>query len=366
MSELIYQIGLTQIAGVGDITAKQLIAYCGSAKAVFEEKKSALQKIPSIGSITAESIIKQNVLARAEKEALFIEKNNINPLFYLSDDYPKKLKHCADSPIVLYLKGNTDFNSQKIVGVVGTRNMTSYGQKMTEQLVAELTEHNVIVVSGLAYGIDVTAHKAALNNKLKTYAVVAHGLDTLYPATHKNTLQKMLENEGGCITEFMSETTPDKENFPKRNRIVAGMCDCVVVVEAGIKGGALITAELANGYNRDVFAFPGNVGETYSAGCNQLIKINKAALLQSAKDIEYIMGWEKQEAKPKTIQKNLFIELTEIEQKIIDAIGSENFVDIDMLCNKVEMSMSKISPLLLNLEFNGILKQLPGKRYQLL
>lgn len=365
MSELLYQIAITQIPGVGDVTAKQLIAYCGSAKAVFTEKKSALEKIPSIGSVTAKSITEQSVLARAEKEALFIEKNSIIPLFYLSNNYPHKLKHCPDSPILLYLKGNVDLNNQKIVSVVGTRNMTDYGKKLTEQLIADLTEHNVIVLSGLAYGIDITAHKAALQNQLKTYAVVAHGLDSVYPGTHAKTLQKMIDANGGCITEFLSETKPDKENFPKRNRIVAGMSDCVVVVEAGKKGGALITADIANGYNRDVFAFPGNVGETYSEGCNNLIKMNKAALLQSAKDIEYIMGWEKQTDKPKVIQKNLFVELTETEQKIVSIISEQNGIDIDTLCAKAELSMSKISGMLLNLEFSGVIKQLPGKRFEL-
>jgi DNA processing protein len=365
MNDLLYQIAITQIPGVGDITAKQLIAYCGGAKEVFEEKKSALEKIPSIGSITAKSIIEQNVLMRAEKEVLFIEKNNITPLFYLNDNYPTKLKYCPDSPIMLYLNGNSDFNNQKIVSIVGTRNMTDYGKKLTEQLVADLIQHNVIVLSGLAYGIDITAHKAALQNNLKTYAVVAHGLDAVYPGTHANTLQKMIDNGGGCITEFLSQSNPDKENFPKRNRIVAGMSDCVVVVEAGKKGGALITADLANGYNRDVFAFPGNVGETYSEGCNNIIKMNKAALLQSAKDIEYIMGWEKQSEKPKAIQKNLFVELTDTEQKIVSIISEQKAIDIDSLCAKAELSMSKISGMLLNLEFSGVIKQLPGKRFEL-
>lgn len=362
--EIKYKIGITLIDGVGDVIAKRLIAYCGSAEGVFKEKKSRLLKIPGVGEVNARAILEQDVLGRAEQEVAFMEENEITPLFYLDADYPNRLKHCEDSPVMLYCKGKMNLNCEKVLSIVGTRNSTSYGQNLCEKLVGDLAAQNVLIVSGLAYGIDIYAHRAALKNNLPTVAAVAHGLDRIYPQVHYSTSLKMLEN-GGLITDFLSGTNPDKENFPKRNRIVAGMADAVLVVETAMTGGSLITADIANGYNRDVFAIPGKVGVEYSSGCNWLIKTNRAMLVESARDIEQALGWEKREKKKKNIQRELFTELDNNEMKIVDVLNAREKIDIDNLSAEVKMPMSKISALLLNLEFKGLVKSLPGKMYTL-
>ena len=362
-SDLLYQIALTQIEGVGDINAKKLFAYCGSAEAIFKEKKPHLLKIPGIGEYLAKSINKFRDFARSEKEIKFIEKNNIQALFYSDTAYPTRLKHCEDSPILIYYKGNVDLNAQKVVSIVGTRMATEYGKEFCENLVAELAIHKLLVVSGLAYGIDFCAHKAAVKHNLPTVGVLAHGLDKLYPALHENLADKMLEN-GGLLSDFMSETIPDKQNFPKRNRIVAGISDATIVIEAGIKGGALITANIANSYSRDVFAVPGKINDTYSIGCNKLIKTNKAALLESVKDIEYIMGWELQ-ANKKRKQPQLFVELNAEEKKITEILEQRGKLDIDTISIETKLPTGKLAGILLNLEFSGVLNSLPGKVYEL-
>ncbi|HXD91600.1 MAG TPA: DNA-processing protein DprA, partial [Bacteroidia bacterium] len=312
-NELLYNIILKQTQGVGDIIAKNLIAYCGSAGAVFKATKKDLLKIPQVGEHVAQIILNSRgaaeIFKRAEEEIKFIEEENITPLFFTDATYPNKLKHCNDAPTLLFYKGNADLNKEKIIAVIGTRNATDYGKQLTEKLIADLSAENILVVSGLAYGIDVYAHKAALANNLDTVGVLGHGLDKLYPSLHTNIASKMV-NQGGLLTEFMSQTTPGRENFPKRNRIVAGMCDAVIVVESKITGGALITAEIAHTYNRDVFAFPGNAETEFSAGCNMLIKRNKASLIENAADLLYAMGWEQTEnKKPKSNQFVLPINL---------------------------------------------------------
>ncbi len=366
---LIKKIAITLIPGIGTIIAKKLIAYSGSIEAIFEEKKINLQKIPGVGEILTHAIIKNKdaALKRAEDELKFIEKKKIQALFYLDKDYPSRLKQCDDAPIILYAKGNFEFNTEKVISIVGTRNASEYGKSICEEWMKALAKHNILVVSGLAYGIDICAHKAALKETIQTVGVLAHGLDTLYPSAHKQTAIAMLE-KGGVLTEFISGTKPDKENFPKRNRIIAGMADATFVVEAGIKGGALITAELAHGYNRDVFALPGRIGDTYSEGCNHLIKINKAALVTGIKDIEYLMGWDlpqKKESK-KIIQSQLFSNFSVEEKTIVDILTASNSISIDEICFRSNMPMSKVSFNLLNLEFGGHVKSLPGKVYQLL
>ena len=363
-----YQIAITLIPGVGDVLAKNLISYCGSAEAVFKEKKSKLEKIPDIGSVRAEAVLQNSddALKRAEKEVEFIEKYKITPLFFTDKNYPTRLKNCDDAPVMLYYKGNAHLNESKIISIVGTREATEYGKSICKKLIEDLTKHNVIIVSGLAYGIDITAHKAALKNNLQTIGVLAHGLDRLYPSIHKSTAEKMIK-QGGLLTEFLSKTNPDAENFPSRNRIVAGMSDAVIVVESGKKGGALITAEIANSYNRDVFAVPGKVGDVYSQGCNRLIKSNKAVLIESAADIEYVMGWEEKttNGEKKNNQKKLFIELKPEEKILVDLLNENQPLDIDTLCFRSKFTMSKAASVLLNLEFSGIVKSLPGKIYQL-
>lgn len=361
--ELLYEVALTLIPGIGDVNAKKLIAYCGGAEAVFEEKRKNLLNIPGIGERTVESIVSQNVLQRAERELHFADRNGIRILYYLNSDYPRRLQHCYDSPVIIYCKGYTDLNVEKIVGVVGTRNVTDYGKTLTEKLIQDLVDDDVLVVSGLAYGVDTCAHKAALKNNLTTAAVLAHGFQTIYPSANASLSRKMIESGGCLLTEHISGTEPDKENFPKRNRIVSGMIDCLVVVESAAKGGALITAEIANNYDREVFAFPGRIGDTYSEGCNKIIKTNKANLLTNVDDLRYIMRWnDDRKIQPK--QMRMFREFNQEEQKVMDVFGDDNIVYLDKIITDTMLSPTKIASVLLSLEFDGILAALPGKRYQ--
>jgi DNA processing protein len=357
-----YQIGITLIPGIGDVNGKKLISYCGSAEAVFKEKKKALLKIPGIGESTVSSILSHNVLERAEEEIAFIEKYKITPVFYTDKTYPMRLKHCIDSPIMLYYKGSADLNTGKIISVVGTRRASEYGKEMCSKIIEDLANLKVMVVSGLAYGIDSRAHQAALQNGLETVGVLAHGLDRIYPYSNKSLAEKMIHS-GGLLTDYISKTNPDRENFPKRNRIIAGMADALIVVESAIKGGALITANIANSYDRDVFAVPGKVSDKYSEGCNYLIKTNKAALIQSAKDIEYIMLWE-EKSKSSSKQQKLFEELTPEEELIMKILNEKNEISVDYIVLQSQLSNSKIAAILLNLEFKGMVKSLPGKMYK--
>jgi DNA processing protein len=364
--ELLYQIGITLIPGIGSITAKKLISYCGGTEAVFKERKAALLKIPGVGESLAKVIMEQDVLGQAEDEVKFVLKNKIEPLFFLDKNYPNRLKHCMDSPVLLYWKGKADLNQQQIISVVGTRKATDRGKALTEKIIEDLRNLDVLVVSGLAYGIDITAHRAALKNDLETVGVLAHGLDKIYPQVHRKTAQEMV-SQGGLLTEFMQETKPDRENFPKRNRIIAGMADATLVVEAGIKGGALITAELANSYSRDVFAIPGRVDDKFSEGCNWLISRTKAALVTSAKEIKYMMNWEtEKESKKKPVQKQLFVDLTEDQKVVVNLLREKKEMSIDELCLQSKMNTSKVASMLLDLEFSGVVAALPGKVYRLL
>ncbi len=357
-----YQIGITLIPGVGDVNGKKLISYCGSAEAVFRENKKALLKIPGIGRSTVASIVSHSVLDRAEEEIAFIEKYKIKPLFYTDKAYPNRLKQCIDSPIMLYYKGTADLNKEKIISLVGTRRASDYGKEMCTQLINDLASLNVLVASGLAYGIDAKAHQAALSAGLETVGVLAHGLDRIYPFSHRAMAEKMI-SAGGLLTDYMSKTNPDRENFPKRNRIIAGIADALIVVESAIKGGALITANIANSYNRDVFAVPGKVTDKFSEGCNYLIKTNKAALIHSAKDIEYMMQWE-DKGKKLSIQKKLFEELSPEEELILKILQDKGEVSVDFIVMQSQFSNSRIAAILLNLEFKGLVKSLPGKIYK--
>lgn len=359
----LYEIALTLVQGIGDVIGKKLVAYCGGAEAVFCETKKALVKVPNITENVVQSIMSKQVMARAEEELEFVEKNGITPLFYLDTQYPKRLQHCHDSPMLIYYKGKADLNAAKVVGVVGTRNISDYGRYMTESVIGDLSADNVLVVSGLAYGVDAAAHRAALKYDLATVGVLGHGMQTIYPAENRKLSQKMLE-KGGVLTEFISGTKPDRENFPQRNRIVAGMVDCLLVVESALKGGAMITADLANSYDREVFAVPGRVGDIYSEGCNHLIKINKANLLTNANDIRYVMRWDV-DTKVVAKQMRLFRDFSEDEKKVMDVFGNNMIVHLDDIIVGSELSPSKIASVLLSLEFDGILTALPGKRYQI-
>jgi len=362
--DLKYKIGIGLIPGIGDIMAKKLISYCGGVEAVFSEKKKALLKIPSVGDVLANAIVNNDVLGRAEKEVEFITKHDICFSFYLDDNYPTRLKNCPDSPVIFFYKGNVDFEYPKIVSIVGTRQATQYGKDLCNRLVDELCQrdHRPIIVSGLAYGIDIYSHRAAMRNDLPTVAVLGHGLKQIYPAAHASAAREMIRN-GALITEFLSDCPIERNNFLRRNRLIAGLSDLTVVVESFERGGALTTAEIANSYNRDVFAFPGRLTDASSAGCNWLIKTNKANLLQSVADIEYLMNWDK---KPlKTVQPELFPEVTPEEETILRLLKENGECSIDDLCFALQMTVSKASALLLNLELAEVVRSLPGKVYRL-
>lgn len=360
---LTHKIALSLIKGVGPMLAKNLLIHFGTAEAVFAANKNQLLKIEGIGEKIANSILQYNALEKAQAHLEFIEKNNIEVLFYADDNYPKRLRNCYDAPLLLYYKGTANLNHSRIVSIVGTRKATSYGKQLCKQLIETLQPYNVIVMSGLAHGIDAIAHKESLNNDIPTVGVLGHGLDRIYPAVHKELTKKMVHH-GGLLTEFLPGTSPDRENFPKRNRIIAGIADVTIVVEASLKGGALITAEIANSYNKDVYAFPGRTNDEFSAGCNFLIKTNRAGLVNDPKDLIYYLGWDDEKLKKVEVQTQLPLHLTQDEQKIVNILN-EKTLSIDELAIKADLPQSKLAIVLLTLEMQGVLVSLPGKIYKL-
>lgn len=362
--DLVYQIALTLVPNIGDVHAKALINIYGDAESIFKAKQKDLEKVDGIGTVRAKSIKSFINFDSSEEEIKFLEKYKITPLFITDENYPKRLLNCYDSPALLYYRGNADLNTSKIVSVVGTRNHSEYGKSVCEKLVEELSNENILIVSGLAFGIDTIAHKAALKNNLATVGVVAHGLDRIYPTQNK-ALAKQMTEQGGLLTDFISNTSPDKQNFPRRNRIVAGMCDALVVIESSKKGGSLITAELGNGYNKDVFAIPGRATDSKSEGCNYLIKNNKALLITCADDLLEIMGWKSIKKSSPQKQRELFIELTPDEKVIIDILQQQENFQIDELYLKSSLSSSAVASALLMLEMQNVVISLPGKVYKL-
>lgn len=364
-NDLLFKIALSITPGIGGILARNIVSYVGSVKAVFEEPLKSLQKIPGIGEVNAKRLKDSNVLLKAEKELKFIEKNEINVQFYTDKNFPRRLKSCVDAPIIIYTKGNLDLNEQRIVSIVGTRNATNYGKQVCEELILNFSERNykVLIVSGLAYGIDIQAHKSALKHNIPTVGVVGHGLDKIYPSLHAETARKMLEN-GGLVSDFPSETKIDPSNFIRRNRIIAGLADATIVVESATKGGALITAEIASSYNRDVFAFPGRAGDVYSKGCNQLIRNSGANLIEGIDDLEFFMGWD-QSVKKQAVQSSLFVELTPDEERIVALLRDNGELFIDQISSELNIPVSRISAMLLTLEFKNVLVAMPGKMYKL-
>jgi DNA processing protein len=363
---LIYKIALSLIPGIGSITAKSLIAYTGSAEQVFREKENALRLIPGVGSILATNIVRSEVMSRAGREVDFLEKYGVNALFYLDPDYPQRLLGCSDAPIILYVKGHPVLNCAKAISIVGTRHASEYGRNLADRFIAVLAErgYRILIVSGLAYGSDIQSHKSALRYTLPTVAVLGHGLETVYPSMHTAIAREMVENNGGLVSDFLSYSPIDRTNFLRRNRIIAGLSDATIVVESAKKGGALVTADIANSYNRDVFAFPGKVGEPYSEGCHFLIKSNRASLIESVNDLEYVMNWSAAQSQPDAIQPCLFYDFNPEEKLIVDLLRSEGEMAIDLICIKTTLPMNKVSPTLLNLEFAGFVKGLPGKVFK--
>lgn len=362
--EWIYRIALRMLPGLGDITSRKLIEHFGNAEAVFKAQKKDFAEIGGMKTKMSGLISSKGVLDRAEEEWRFVQKHKIEPFFYTDAKYPVRLRQCPDNPLMLFFKGHCELNSRHIVSVVGTRQATSRGKQICDHIIDGLAAQGVVVMSGLAYGIDTCAHRAAVNRNLPTVAVLGHGLDRIYPAQNAKLARQMIKN-GGLLTEFFSGSMPDRENFPKRNRIIAGICDAVIVVEAAKKGGALITADIATSYNRDVFAVPGRWDDEFSVGCNGLIKQNKAALIQSAEDVLYIMGWDQEKKKSKSIQTRLFEQMGEKEQIIYSALLEHGSAGIDWICHISGLTGGDVAAVLLNMEFDGMIKVLPGKLYAL-
>lgn len=361
--ELLFQVALTFIPQVGAITARNLLSYCGSAEAVFRASHRSLLKIPGIGPKTATNIKQPAVLEEAEKELQFLRAKGIRPIFFTHPDYPRRLRHYSDAPILLYLRGQVDLNAGRVVAMVGTRTPTAYGRIGVDQIIEGLKPYSPLVVSGLAYGIDIQAHRACLQHQIPTVAVLGSGHRHLYPAAHTSVARDML-SDGGLLTEFPSPTKPDRENFPMRNRIIAGMADAIVVVETATRGGSIITAELANGYHKDVFAMPGPVNAPFSQGCNRLIKIHKASLIESAADIAYIMGWEKEDQKAGR-QQELAFDLSSEEKRVHELLVAENSVGVDLMTHRLSLSAGELSGILLQLEVKGLIRSIPGNRYMI-
>jgi DNA processing protein len=365
VNEAFYYLALSMIPGLGAIQSKKLVAYCGGVEAVFSQNKPALLKIPGIGKHLAEQLIHHQVFGEAEREIRYCEERSIQLLAYSDTDFPRRLKQCVDSPLVLFVEGELDLNPPLAIAIVGTRRSTNNGKQFIYKLLEELSRFKLQIISGMALGIDAHAHRGSLLNGLPTVGVVAHPLHMLYPSSHRKLRHAMLEKHSGLVSEYSSSCKLLPGNFPMRNRIVAGMSDATLVVESGEKGGALITADLANSYNRDVFAVPGRWNDTYSKGCNHLIKTHQAQLVESASDLIHYMGWETQEEKKSSIQRVLAFDLDPEEQVLVDLIKDEDSMAVDMLRLKSGFSAGKLASTLLQLELNGVIQVLPGDRYTL-
>lgn len=362
--KLLAVLRLQKTKSVGDILAKKLIVATGSVEQIFHEKSSNLLKINGIGTHIIHQLLDKKNENLARQELDYIVKNNIQYSYFLDNEYPTNLQHCIDAPILIFKDGNISLTNERIVSIVGTRNITSYGRDFCKELIQDLKEYNPIIVSGFAYGVDICAHKEAIKNELQTIAVLAHGFEEIYPKTHKKYIHQLNEN-GGFITEFWHDETPLRENFLKRNRIVAGISQATIIIESAEKGGSLVTADIANSYNRDVFAVAGRTTDLFSMGCNNLIKNNKAALLTSADDIAKMLNWDTEQlkiSKPKQVQ--LFVELKEEEQKIYDYLCKNRKQILDVIALDCAIPIYKLAPLLLQLEMKGVVKPLPGKLFE--
>lgn len=362
-TELFNILALLRVEGVGDVVAKKLINHFGSAKAVLTASRSQILAIGGVGEVLYKNLKNEAVFKLAEAELQFIQTNTIKVTYYKDADYPEKLKHCIDSPVLLFSSGNINLANMKTISIVGTRQITGYGIDFIQKFIKDIAPLNPVIVSGFAYGVDIQAHLAAVEHNLQTIGVLAHGLNQVYPKTHKKYMAGIAAN-GGFFTEFWSTSKPDRENFVRRNRIVAGISDATIIVESAEKGGSLITANIANDYNRDVFAVPGRVTDKYSKGCNDLIKTQRANLLTSAEDFIYMMNWEVAKEKEKTVQKQLFITLEADEQKIYDYLQGNGKEQMDIIALQCEIPVFKLSSILLTMELKGVIRPLPGKMFE--
>ncbi len=364
-NELLYRIAFSLIRGNNRIIAEELLSRIGTEKEFFNASSRLLEmRIGKKTKLTDDTYRKQ-LVEKAYAEVDFIDKNGIKPLYFRDNNYPQRLLDCDDAPLMLYTLGNCDLNNSHIISIVGTRHATHYGVDITERIIEGLAQKldNIIVISGLAYGIDITAHRSALKNNIPTIAVLAHGLNTIYPASHRNIAADMIKHNGMLITDYTSADKIHRGNFLARNRIVAGLCDCVIVTESAEKGGAIVTASIADGYHRDVFAVPGRANDPYSKGCNNLISSNRATLITSAQDIIEAMRWT---AKPEEgTQGELFTELNEEEQSIINFISQNPLSSINEISVGVNITLSKLTSTLIDMEFRGLIINYPGGRYDI-
>jgi DNA processing protein len=360
--ELIYVLALQHIPNLGDTTAKKLIRHFGKAENIFREKKTSLLKIDGIGKNRIEGIHDSKNLKAAEEELKFIEANNIQCHYFQESNYPEKLKHCIDGPILIFSRGDINLHKRRILSIVGTRQITAHGISFCENLIQDMAVLDPVIVSGFAYGVDITAQKAAIKHGLQTVGCLAHGLNQIYPKSHRKYMPQVEEN-GGFITDFWSTDKFERNNFLKRNRIIAGLSEATIVIESAEKGGSLVTADIAGSYDREVFAVPGRPSDKYSTGCNNLIKAQKAHVLTSAADIAYILNWELDE-KEQVVQKKLFIELEEDEQKLYNFLSERGKTELDLLALNCKFPTFKTASLLLNMELKGVVRPLPGKLFE--
>ncbi|WP_100610435.1 DNA-processing protein DprA [Confluentibacter lentus] len=364
-TELLYTLALQHVPNIGDIIAKRLIQHCGSAEAVLKEKRQHLLKIDGIGSIILGDLFESHHLKEAEKEMEFVKENNITVSYFKDADYPEKLKHCIDGPILLFQAGTINLKKQHIISIVGTRKITTYGIAFCEDLIEKLAIYNPVIVSGFAYGTDITAHKAAIKHQLQTIGCLAHGLNQIYPKVHKRYMADM-EKNGGFFTDFWSCDAFDKNNFLKRNRVIAGLSEATIVIESAEKGGSLVTADIANSYNRDVFAVPGRTTDSQSIGCNNLIKHQKAHMLTTPFDVPYILNWKLEEDTKPSIQKQLFVELDGTEKVIYNYLKEKEKQLLDVIAIECQMPIFKAASVLLNMELKGVIRPLPGKLFEVI
>ncbi|MBT8325636.1 MAG: DNA-processing protein DprA [Winogradskyella sp.] len=363
--ELAYVLALVQVPKIGDTTAKKLINHCGSAEAVFKEKRSRLLKIDGVGTVTIDGLHDSIHMKEAMNELKFIEKNNITVQYFTDATYPDKLKHCIDGPVVLFQKGNIDLSNKNLISIVGTRKITTNSIAFCERLVEDLAIYNPVIISGFAYGTDIVAQKAAVKHNLQTVGCLAHGLNQIYPKVHKKYVAD-IENNGGFITDFWSTDPFDRNNFLKRNRIIAGLSEATIVIESAEKGGSLVTADMALNYNRDVFALPGRTTDKFSSGCNNLIKYQKAHLLSNPLDIPYMLNWKLEDEQQPVVQKKLFVELDEDEKKVFSFLQTSNKQQLDSIALHCKLPTYKAASILLNMELKGVVRPLPGKQFEII
>lgn len=358
----IYQIAITKIPKIGAKNAKKLVAHFGHPRYIFHASRKELSAIFGIGDQRINEIKSSKALEIAHQELEYNQANGIRSVFFQDKDYPQRLKEIEDGPLVIYVKGNAGLNPERMISIVGTRKPCPFGLRLCEQLIDQLKEYNPTIVSGLAFGVDACAHKSALNHGLPTLGIVAHGLADIYPVRHRTLARKMTE-QGAVISEFTHNITAEREFFPMRNRIIAGLADALIVVQTAKKGGSMISADLANAYNREVFTFPGRVGEPLAAGGNLLIKQNRAHLIESGADLAFELGWD--QAKP-LLQKELFADLSDTEMKVVEILKDGQSHSLDRLVQLTELAQHVMPSILLQLEFKGLVLAHPGKRFSLL